>query len=91
MNYSWWGNSDSGADGKSITKRQNMSKHKDLFALITRYEAYQELKENWMEGIALMERRDPQYISKSDVLLKSGLEAAVQFIQDELDKLSGES
>ena len=64
---------------------------RDLTSLIRRYDAYQELKEGWMEGIELLDQRDPQYLSKTDAALKVALTCAVGLVQDELDKLSGDS
>lgn len=61
----------------------------DLSETLTRYEAYQELRELWQNGIVAIERIQPQYVSKADSITLRSLVAAVELIDKRLLELSG--
>lgn len=59
-----------------------------LMEKITRYEAYQELKEYWQNGITAINRIQEQYRSKSDAIMLKALERACDLLDRRLDELS---
>jgi hypothetical protein len=54
----------------------------------TRFDHYMELKEVFMEGVDVIDRMNPTYVSDNDRKLKSKLQSAVDMINRRLEFLS---
>ena len=63
-------------------------KPKELTDMGMRYTHLVDMREVWQNGLEAVNRIRPGYVSKSDTLLKTSLEAAISLIDKQLDLMS---
>jgi len=61
---------------------------KSLTDVLTRYQALQDLREVWQNGLLTLSKMLPQYRSKADEVLEKSLTTALELVDKQIDLLS---
>jgi hypothetical protein len=75
----------------NVKVRENMDKptEKTLDDMGRRYDHLQDLREVWESGLYTLSKIKPQYIAKSDEVLKESLITALNLLNRQIDLMSG--